>query len=261
MRAGEESINDIRNRLNSPTRAKFDEQIANEHRTLTNIGLLHEQMQDLPIGIPDDVPRASNYRRRPKNKPNARLPSGADIAEKALRTHENAVKKAQKEVAQQARVEEQLQGQEREQQAVLRPQMPPTTSGLTSDLPYTPTKPRATGAPSEASPGVSLMAETPPRAVSGIKLPPQGPRQVVLGVGMPPERLLGVNQALEETPVGIDDTLEPEEDVSGGLPVSTAPPRIESTKRKRRSTAKAKETEEQIAQGKKGRKGHIQGKN
>src|SRR5271155_827548 len=115
MRTGEESINDIRNRLNSPTRAKFDEQIANEHRTLANIGLLHEQMQDLPIGIPDNVPRASNYRRPPKNKPNARLPSGADIAEKALRNHENAVKRAQKEVAQQARVEEQLQGQEREQ--------------------------------------------------------------------------------------------------------------------------------------------------
>lgn len=107
-----------------------------------------------------------------------------------------------------------------------------------------------------------MVAETPPQAVSGIKLPPQGPRQVILGVGMPPERLLGINQALEEAPVGIDNTLEaPEEDISGGLPVSTAPPRIESTKRKRRSTVKAKEAQEQVAQGKKGRKGPIQGKN
>jgi hypothetical protein len=78
---------------------------------------------------------------------------------------------------------------------------------------------------------------------------------------MPSERLLGVNQALEEAPISINDTLEPEKDVSGGLSVSTAPPRIESTKRKRRSTVKAKEAEEQIAQGKKDRKGHIQGKN
>ena len=108
------------------------------------------------------------------------------------------------------------------------------------------------------------MAETPPQAVSGIKLPPQGPRQIVLGVGMPPERLLGVNHALEEAPilVGIDDTLEaPEEDISEGLSASTASPRIESTKCKPRSTVKAKGAQEQVAQGKKGRKGPIQGKN
>jgi hypothetical protein len=106
-----------------------------------------------------------------------------------------------------------------------------------------------------------LVAETPLRAISGVKLPPQDPRQIILGVGMPPERLLGVNQALEEAPIGINNTLESGEDVSRGLPVSTAPPRIESAKRKRRSTVKAKEAEEQVAQGKKGRKGHIQGKN
>ena len=77
---------------------------------------------------------------------------------------------------------------------------------------------------------------------------------------MPPERLLGVNQALEEAPVGIDDTLKvPEEEISGGLSVSTAPPRIESTKRKRRSTVKAKEAEEQVAQGKKGPEGAYSG--
>ena len=59
---------------------------------------------------------------------------------------------------------------------------------------------------------------------------------------MPPERLLGVNRALEEEPVGIDA-----EDISGGLSVSTAPLRIESNKRKRRSTVKAKEAAEQVA--------------
>jgi hypothetical protein len=61
---------------------------------------------------------------------------------------------------------------------------------------------------------------------------------------MPPERLLSVNQALEEVSVGIDNTMEPEEDVSGDLSVPIMPPRIESTKCKRRSTVKAKEAEE-----------------
>jgi hypothetical protein len=78
---------------------------------------------------------------------------------------------------------------------------------------------------------------------------------------------LGDVEKVPDTPPGAIDALElaveelGAEDLGESLPTSTAPPRLETSKRKRASTIKAQEWQKQLQQSKKGRKGAVQGKN
>jgi hypothetical protein len=90
-----QKIMELRDQMGVEEKARFTAQIEAVTRLLIDIGERHLQLQKLPIGNQDLVPKRQFHKKKTHGKTDARGLTGAELAQKTLLAEERAERSSQ----------------------------------------------------------------------------------------------------------------------------------------------------------------------
>jgi hypothetical protein len=179
-----QKIMELRDQMGVEEKARFTAQIEAVTRPLIDIGERHLELQKLPIGNPDPVPKRQFHKKKTHGKADARGLTGPELAQKTLLAEERAERSSSKRRATSPEV---LGGGDDDDGVVTVPDTPPRPGGESQGgttntvtplaIRLSPEHRRVTTRPSVALPPFSLFPReehVPPPSTAPPDLQPRG---------------------------------------------------------------------------------------
>lgn len=125
-----QKIMELRDQMGIEEKARFSAQIEAITRPLIGIGERHLELQKLPIGNPDPIPKRQFHKKKTRGKADARALTGPELAQKTLLAKERAERSNSKRRATSPEV---LGGGDDDNDVVTVPDTPPRPGGEVQD--------------------------------------------------------------------------------------------------------------------------------
>ena len=125
-----QKIMELRDQMGVEEKARFSAQIEAITRPLIGIGERHLELQKLPIGNPDPIPKRRFHKKKTHGKADARALTGPELAQKTLLAEERAERSNSKRRATSPEV---LGGGDDDNDVVTVPDTPPRPGGEAQD--------------------------------------------------------------------------------------------------------------------------------